>query len=422
MTAPTAVLKTFVMISGERYCLLVDPESGVPLFYPNLFVTTQVRNAGLSVSSMQTALVAINVLYSYCTAQRLDIETRLESGEYLAEHELDGLRDFCQRSFKRSSEPNKNNVFSIRSGIRVGRAHGVSVVKPAVAYTRLSLIADYLSWLSKILVRGALNKDRSAMVERMCSGLRGRRPLTRGRSTLNAEISLTKDQLSDLQDLVRPDSPRNPFHDGGVRSRNNLIIQLLIGLGVRGGELLNIRVSDIDWTLSHVVVARRPDDKNDPRVDQPLVKTQDRRIPINGALLATLRDYVVNVRKKIPGAKRHEYLLVVHKPGPTLGAPLSKQGYFKMIDRVADSSELNGRLHGHLLRHTWNHNFSEYLDSLEDPPTEAVQEKMRSYIQGWKEGSGTASVYNARFIRKKAAEASLSLQNQMMRLPKGVNK
>ncbi len=102
MTAPTAVLKTFVMRSGERYCLLVEPESGVPLFYPNLFVTTQVRNAGLSVSSMQTALVAINVLHSYCRAQQLDIETRLESGEYLAEHELDGLRDFCQRSFKRA--------------------------------------------------------------------------------------------------------------------------------------------------------------------------------------------------------------------------------------------------------------------------------------------------------------------------------
>jgi len=422
MTAHTALLKTFVMSSGERYCLLVDSESGVPLFHPSLFVTTQVRNAGLSVSSMQTALTAINVLYTYCRAQQINLETRLVSGEYLAEFELDGLRDYCQRSFKQSSKPQETNVVSMRSGIRVGRVQAVSVVKPAVVYTRLSLIADYLAWLAKILLQGALNSDRSSKVERMCGGLRARRPLSRARSTVNAEKGLSKEQLADLLEIVRVDSPRNPFADQGVRVRNNLIIQLLLGLGVRGGELLNLRVSDIDWQLGHVIVARRPDEKKDPRVHQPLVKTLDRRVPINSALLAAVRDYVMSVRRKIPGAKRHEYLLVVHKPGPTLGAPLSKQGYFKVIEKIAAASEMNARLHGHLLRHTWNQNFSEYLDSLKNPPSEAEQEKIRSYLQGWKEGSGTAATYNSRFIRKKAAEASLSLQKDMMRLPKGINK
>jgi hypothetical protein len=28
--------QSFVMADGERYCLLVDPDSGMPLFYPNL--------------------------------------------------------------------------------------------------------------------------------------------------------------------------------------------------------------------------------------------------------------------------------------------------------------------------------------------------------------------------------------------------
>jgi len=52
----------FVLEDGERYCLLVAPDSGLPLFYPNLFVTTQVRNRSLSVASMDAAFAAINVL------------------------------------------------------------------------------------------------------------------------------------------------------------------------------------------------------------------------------------------------------------------------------------------------------------------------------------------------------------------------
>jgi len=32
--------KSFIMESGERYCLLV--ERGMPLYYPNLYVTTQI--------------------------------------------------------------------------------------------------------------------------------------------------------------------------------------------------------------------------------------------------------------------------------------------------------------------------------------------------------------------------------------------
>jgi len=43
-------LQGFVMAGGERYCLLVEPESAVPLFHPILFATTQVCNRSLSLS------------------------------------------------------------------------------------------------------------------------------------------------------------------------------------------------------------------------------------------------------------------------------------------------------------------------------------------------------------------------------------
>jgi hypothetical protein len=48
--ARVAKTKSFVMGNGERACLLVD-EHGMPLYYPNLFITTQIRNRSLSAST-----------------------------------------------------------------------------------------------------------------------------------------------------------------------------------------------------------------------------------------------------------------------------------------------------------------------------------------------------------------------------------
>ena len=60
-------VRSFLLPSGERYCLLVHLPSGLPLYYPNLFVTTQIRNASKSVSVMEAALGAINVLLGFCS-------------------------------------------------------------------------------------------------------------------------------------------------------------------------------------------------------------------------------------------------------------------------------------------------------------------------------------------------------------------
>jgi hypothetical protein len=52
-------IKSFILQSGERYCLLVDSASGAPLYYPNLLVTTQIRNNSLSLAAMETTLTAL---------------------------------------------------------------------------------------------------------------------------------------------------------------------------------------------------------------------------------------------------------------------------------------------------------------------------------------------------------------------------
>jgi len=43
---------TFKMDSGERYCHVINLTTGLPEFYPNLYLTTQVRNRSRASSTI----------------------------------------------------------------------------------------------------------------------------------------------------------------------------------------------------------------------------------------------------------------------------------------------------------------------------------------------------------------------------------
>ncbi|MPQ77437.1 tyrosine-type recombinase/integrase [Hydrogenovibrio sp. JE_KL2] len=391
------------MESGERYCLLVNADSGVPLFYPNLFITTQVRNASLSFASMESALSSISVLLKFCDERKIDLVERLRSGSFFELNEVDVLADYCQ--FNLSSKVVANKVTSL-----------AKVRKPRVAnetvYRRLSVIAKYIEWLGSLL--GDSSVENRKNLEALVKKIRSRRPVKKGRNQSLVEKGLTDEQVDLLFEVFRPESDLNPFEGKSTKVRNRLMFLMLHYLGIRMGELLSIKVKDVDFSNNQIVIARRADEKSDPRVDQPLVKTMDRRIPLKDSLAAEIHNYVMNYRKRELSARKHEYLFVVHKPGPTSGQPVSKATYNKVMTTVKALSPKLIDFTGHALRHKWNERFSLLMDSMDEPPDEAQQEQLRSWLMGWKQGSGTAAYYNQRYIRSKAESAALLLQDEIM--------
>lgn len=410
-------IQSFVMQSGERYCLLFDKTTGTPVFYPNLFVTTQVRNKSNSVAAMEAALSGINVLLSFCDERRIDLTTRFLKREFFSLGELDAISDYCQLDFGKRRIELLDNVVSIISKVAQKPTHRTGL---ASEYMRLSHIAKYVEWLATILLEGAVDRKTTLDIAKMKKGFESRRPSRKGRNQVGREKGLTREQEAALLEMVRPCSERNPFEDEGTQVRNQLMIFLLLHLGIRSGELLNIRVSDVDWSSNQIVIARRADEKKDPRRKQPLVKTLDRRLPLKDTLVQAMHDYVIHFRRKVPGAKKHEYLLVTHKSGPTQGQPMSRSTLVKVINMVAAAEPSLASLHAHELRHTWNNRFSHYMDSKADAPKAEEQESQRSYLQGWKADSGTAATYTKRFTREKAIEASLKLQDGIARVPENL--
>lgn len=405
------------MTSGERYCLLVDALSGLPLFYPNLFVTTQSRNRSLSYSSMEATLSSLSVLLRYLEERGEKIENRFQKGDLFKEHELDALRDFCQIKFRaQTAKKDSNGIFTLSELREFDKK-----VSSQTEYVRLTVIAQYIKWLAEQFVGSSKDKLVVLQIGKMEKGLKARRPVKKNRNAEHNVKGLDEGQIALVFELFRPDSELNPFADESVRIRNRLIFLMLYHLGIRGGELLNIRIRDIDFGKNQLVIVRRADEKDDPRTYQPLVKTLDRRLPMKDTLVQEIHHYILNGRKNIPNSTKNDFLFVTHKFGPTQGQPLSKSGYQKVIDVVRTASAALFNLTGHQLRHSWNEAFSNQMDAMNESPSQEQQEKMRSYLMGWKEGSGTANHYNKRFVRKKANEAALKLQQGMVRVPEGVS-
>lgn len=408
------LLKSFVMSEGERYCLLVEKSTGLPLFFPNLFVTTQVRNRSLSLSAMQSALSGIAVLLKFMFERHEDIEDRFKQKQFLEINELDAIKDFCQIKFSnRVIKKDSSGVFAL-SELR----EFDEKVSSQTEYVRLTVVSHYVKWLAELLSGEAWDKNVALRISKMAKGLLERRPLKKNRNNGLVEKGLDEKQLEILFELFRPESEFNPFYDRSVRVRNRLIFLLLYHLGIRGGELLNIRIQDIDFNQNQLLIVRRADEKDDPRKDQPLAKTSDRRIPLKGTLVKEIHNYILNYRKLVVKPRQPDYLFVTHKSGPTKGMPITISGYRKVMTIVRVAFPQLYNLTGHRFRHAWNERFSELMDSIDDPAAEETQEDIRSNLMGWKSGSGTAATYNQRFIKRKGHEAALMLQKDMVRLPK----
>lgn len=264
-----------------------------------------------------------------------------------------------------------------------------------------------MSWLSQIL------KQQQGSINEFVDKIRERRPKLRRRSRQDQpEKSLDGNQINHLLEVIKCGAAFNPFGEN-LQIRNRLIILVLYSLGIRSGELLNIRISDINFSDSSLAIRRRADDKNDPRVKQPLVKTMERKLPLSSALAKELHNYITSVRRKFKNARKHEYLFVTHKSGPTQGMPLSSMAYHKVIDSIRNVMPELCNLTGHKLRHARNYEFSKKLDEMPERVSEAEQEKMRSNLMGWTPGSGTAQIYNKRFIQDKSHKVAIKLQEDI---------
>lgn len=398
-------IKTFKMKSGERYCLIKNKKEGIPVFYPCLFISTQLRNSDDSIKTIETQAGCIALFYRFLFTRNIDIEERIRTARFLDNNEIDLLRDFAGKRMRAAK------VINIKD-------HQPGVCS-ATKYIRLTTIAKYLEWLCLLTIKNV--DDAYMKISYFVRKIKARRPKIKYRNSEgNIYKTIEEEDMDILLSVIDPKCEFNPFNKK-VRQRNQLIVMILHSLGIRCGELLNLRVEDIDFSTQMLFIRRRADSIEDTRVNQPLVKTLERDLPMSEELTRLLHSYIIGERKANIRKKKHGYLFITHKEGETRGDPLSVPAYHKIIYRLRGIDSGLSKLTGHKFRHTWNYLFSRLMDESTEHVSEEMQEKMRSNHMGWEQGSGTAQTYNRRFIVSKTEEAALAIQKGIFQKRSGVS-
>ena len=412
-------LLTAKFSNGERFPMLLDSR-GMPDWNSTLFITTQVRNGARTPNTSISILSSIRILLTWAECQDHMLSERFQNGRFFTLQELESLRDFAQfgattiadMSTKSTAETSKTKkprrLESARAEIGVAGKR----LQNQSLYIRLTYIARYLRWFALRSMESRqvqASEDIRLRLTSMVDTLLELRPRIHSRS--GTKRGLSEEAISCLLNITDPASPQNPF-EPSVR-RRNLIISVLGSTGARGGELLGFKVTDFEFQGDELLIARRHGDPSDPRANQPVAKTKDRRLPICGLLSEAVFDYVLKERAAFRAAKKHPFLLVTHRAGPHQGLPLSKAGLEKIFATIRKAApNVLKDLTPHLLRHTANDIFSRVAERNKLPS--ALEEKLRSYAMGWEEGSGTAARYTRRYLEEQAKQAMLELQQRWM--------
>lgn len=394
---------------------------GSPVWGPMVFALTELRARNRAASTIENTLRALMILLAFLEQRGIDLDQRISCGRIFGLDEIEDLVRICRLPVEDVGDMGSDGQISEmrRSAVSLERYRSRRIVQdhkeivPAYSATRLRCIRDYLKWsavnrMSRLDGNSEMRLAIDAATRFLVEGIDARLPPAESRGVLSGREGLEPEVVSELLRVIQADSSDNPWCDEHSRHRNELIVLWLYYLGLRRGELLGIRVSDIDFRKGTVVIARRADDKNDPRRRQPNAKTRAREIPLGSDLLERTSNYVMTSRAKLPGAKKHGFLFVTSDTGRPISIPAFSKIFVVLR---AKCKNLPRNLFAHLLRHTWNDRFSEEMDRR--GVAEETEKKTRSYLMGWSETSGSAANYTRRHVRKKAEQASLSMQEQI---------
>jgi len=128
-----------------------------------------------------------------------------------------------------------------------------------------------------------------------------------------------------------------PWRSRPLRTRNLALFATLLYTGLRKGELLGLRITDLDLERLELTV-RAETSKSRLR----------RAVPINSKLLFALEDYLEQ-RRRLPLQSEHLF------SGVSGQQPLTGEGLKHLVEQVKRASGI--RFHVHQFRHTFAVNF-----------------------------------------------------------------
>lgn len=406
----------------------------MPHFHITLWVTTTLRSAGKAQTTIENKISHLKWFLEWPELEHRDLFSEFRDGNFLDETDIANIKNhlakdlFYLKSVDRTKRSSRGKVVSFSSAPQlidvmpsVGRNHH---------YNRMTSVIEYLVFIAKLAVRYNPSKNLNQAISNMEKEFKASRPRGKGKNVLDKVNSkdIPEGLLEEFMAVAHYEHPKNPFKQESVRLRNHLMFELLKKKGLRRGEMLSLKLTEmvLHGDKKSIWVRRTHDDKNDSRKRQPVAKTRERLLRIDDNTAELLDRYIMEYRAKTPNADKHPYLFVTHRDGPTQGKQIATSTFDNtIIPTMRSVDERFQIIHPHYLRHYWNEVFSDKVDKNNELAAQGVEgykhidsgseAKMRKHQMGHSsELSG--AVYNQRHITKKANELALAEQEELRRL------
>lgn len=389
------IVETISHSSGNQFPILLDA-NGLPIPAPNEFIFSRMN---LSTNTLKRNLNELAVLYKWFKEMGVDPIQRISEAIPYKEAEICGsLAIFLRREFSKKTKVRK------------------IVVAPSTFKQRLTTVRKFFSWLYEVhlslMPHSDSNYEKIRDQKHRLIAWIDASFIQSPPSNNDKAKGLEPDQADFLIKIINPNSPEQVFgRDPAVRFRNYVSIMIMLTLGLRPGELLSLRVEDVEFGgISGLRVVRRVDDPKDKRKPRPRIKRQGRVLVIeNKKLLRSLNDYIMNWRG-ILGDKSSvdtDYLILSDEGDP-LSLPSVSQ-FFRLIrNRFPD--ELPGNLTAKSLRHTFSRNIEKSLRE------QGMDEEQRAKNLAYMRGDTSLSSQDVYLMQEIEEQSKLALSNYHKKL------
>lgn len=120
-----------------------------------------------------------------------------------------------------------------------------------------------------------------------------------------------------------------------IGQRNQCILEVLYGCGLRVSELVDLKISNINFKERFIIVEGKGE--------------KTRLVPLASSTAEYLHDYIQNVRKKIKVNKKHEDIVFLN----TRGTNMSRVIVFIIIKELTQKAGINKSISPHTFRHSF---------------------------------------------------------------------
>jgi len=386
--------KAIRLDSGERFPLLVECDTELPVLDVVDFSLAYHRTK--SINSSKSRVGAIGLFLEWAEACLIDIDERFGSGDLFSQAEIESLATALGQS--------KRKKVIVGDQVLPGNVLGDTQAN------RVDWVTEYIRWRATGVAQAMkINDTRVLAINQRLEQIEKQLKALKRKGAGKVRLGLTEEQQVRLFEIVRPDSPENPYY-AETRYRNFMLFLLFYELGIRRAESLVLKANHVHLHQNpRITIEPNPGDPIDPRKDQPLVKTAGRTLPISTLLAQTIHTYITKHRSQVPGAKKSPFIVLESRSGQPLSLASVYDMFVVIRERFPD--DFPSDFSTHVLRHTWNDRFM--ANAKARGLKGALAQQVNNYIMGWAKTSQQSVKYSQREIERQASQLLMGMQQQL---------